>query len=689
MSGFSPGQHHFAGKAMWFLLGAVLWWLFAASASSAVTQEAKLSATLRFEPPALFSTGGATSISVPGCATLRRIGAPEVPFRMVWLLLPPGADPASIELLVKASEVREHALPCVVQHGRMPRPYPGDAQVPAFPPNNPDPEIYDSPGLFPSGRAELASVQVIGGHKLAAIRIFPVQYSPALGKLFSVTDVTVDLEAATSLDDLPRKISTPDQFHRRLKRLALNPSMVREYEALQTPQDDAATVDYLLITSHALAPAFAPLVNAKTLCGLEVRTEFVESIATNFPGMDMPEKIRNCIRWAWQTLGVRYVLLGGDSFVVPCRYAYVYMGPLASDYLVPTDLYYACLDGSWNENHNSRFGEPTDGPGGGEVDLSAEVIIGRAPVETTAEAAVFVEKTLRYASMPFPEFPTALFMAEFLGAYPSGPAQGGDMFDPLGPYFAAYNVTWLDDRPYASPQWTGADAIMGMNQSPLLALFNGHGDYDRMMRLTALQVDSLTNEWPFLVCSVGCNAGQFDNDKWSPDAIGEELVKRHSRGAFAAVLNTREGWFDPADEWRWSGEFQMAFFERLLAVGQQGLAESLQVGRESMLGHVERAGAMPYRWCYYEITLLGDPHVLWGNAAPAEPVPLAIVSNADGGLRVWWPSEQGRAYGLEVCTNLLSGAYTTMEQSIPATPPINSYPLEPGAPAAFIRLRIK
>jgi hypothetical protein len=27
-----------------------------------------------------------------------------------------------------------------------------------------------------------------------------------------------------------------------------------------------------------------------------------------------------------------------------------------------------------------------------------------------------------------------------------------------------------------------------------------------------------------------------------------------------------------------------------------------------MLGHVETSGLMPYRWCFYEITLFGDPH---------------------------------------------------------------------------------
>jgi len=77
---------------------------------------------------------------------------------------------------------------------------------------------------------------------------------------------------------------------------------------------------------------------------------------------------------------------------------------------------------------------------------------------------------------------------------------------------------------------------------------------------------------PFLAYSVGCNAGEFDNFTFLPDCIGEELVKSNACGAFAAVLNSRAGWFDPQEEWKYSGE-------RILLRGSNGRFSSAGLSR--------------------------------------------------------------------------------------------------------------
>ena len=80
-------------------------------------------------------------------------------------------------------------------------------------------------------------------------------------------------------------------------------------------------------------------------------------------------------------------------------------------------------------------------------------------------------------------------------------------------------------------------------------------------------------------------------------------------GAFAAILNARVGWFDPQYPWKYSGEFQAKLFEALLQREHSTLGQANQRGKEALVGQVEASGAMTYRWCYYSITLLGDPHV--------------------------------------------------------------------------------
>ena len=48
------------------------------------------------------------------------------------------------------------------------------------------------------------------------------------------------------------------------------------------------------------------------------------------------------------------MLLGGDTDVIPARFGYVtfYTGDF-----IPTDMYYSCLDGTWNADGDSLWGE--------------------------------------------------------------------------------------------------------------------------------------------------------------------------------------------------------------------------------------------------------------------------------------------------------------------------------------------
>ena len=63
---------------------------------------------------------------------------------------------------------------------------------------------------------------------------------------------------------------------------------------------------------------------------------------------------------------------------------------------MPSDLYYACLDGTYNYDNDNKWGEPNDGEGGKDVDLIAEVYVGRACVGDLKEAKNFVSKTISY-----------------------------------------------------------------------------------------------------------------------------------------------------------------------------------------------------------------------------------------------------------------------------------------------------
>ena len=89
--------------------------------------------------------------------------------------------------------------------------------------------------------------------------------------------------------------------------------------------------------------------------------------------------------------GTRWVLLGGDTEIIPKRGVYASSGSYVQTSL-PTDLYYACLDGPWNDDGDGYWGEYNDGANGGDIDFSAEIYIGRASVSNASELSNFVAK---------------------------------------------------------------------------------------------------------------------------------------------------------------------------------------------------------------------------------------------------------------------------------------------------------
>ena len=62
---------------------------------------------------------------------------------------------------------------------------------------------------------------------------------------------------------------------------------------------------------------------------------------------------------------------------------------------IHSDFYYSCLDGNFNSDGDDKWGEPNDGPDGGDVDFLCELTMGRWPVDNSSELASVVAKTIK------------------------------------------------------------------------------------------------------------------------------------------------------------------------------------------------------------------------------------------------------------------------------------------------------
>ena len=188
------------------------------------------------------------------------------------------------------------------------------------------------------------------------------------------------------------------------------------FSPTQQPSLDGSAVEMLIVTRETLRPAFEVYAEQRTRFGTPTVVRTVEWIRQNYPqGADVQEMIRGFVREAYELWGIRYLLIGGDSGVIPARFAHSIAS--AENPLVPTDLYYSCLDGSWNADGDALWGEGFDTSTGESdtADLYPEVFVGRVPVTSETEVYQYLAKLQSYLDPQILDFQgRMLFMGEVI-----------------------------------------------------------------------------------------------------------------------------------------------------------------------------------------------------------------------------------------------------------------------------------
>lgn len=317
--------------------------------------------------------------------------------------------------------------------------------------------------------------------------------------------------------------------------------------------DPALSYQYVLITADSIKNATIDftvrnLIAQKQGHGISATIVTIEDILANYTGVDNAEKLRNFIIDAYNNWETDFVMLGGDIHIIPLRSLYCNSDAGADN--VPSDLYYQCLDGNYNSDGDSYWGEPTDGPGGTDVDLMAEVYIGRASAETKTEMSNFVYKTLAYenAAESLPYLRRAIMMGEYLGFggvsdYATATMEEIRLGSSANGYTTvgfASSPLFLVDTLYDGPSytWPASELKTRMNNGTY-SIYNhlGHANETYDMKLYNADADALTNNNFFFIYSQGCDPGAFD-----VDCFAEHLTTSTRHGAFAVVLNARYGW---------------------------------------------------------------------------------------------------------------------------------------------------
>jgi hypothetical protein len=528
-------------------------------------------------------------INQPGC--------PALPFLMYQYQLPANQNIDTIEVEILKADTLEGAYQIIpgseqyilsrnIKYGKLSKS-----------------AIYNQNKPYPEKIVKNKGCGYLSGRKIASLQIYPLIYNPHQKKVVLIEKLEITIHEKQTGIGLQKKNLTSENLN--LKQYYKNIDFLQDRE-LESRFNQENYHPYLIITSEDLSSDFKRLEIWKRQKGLNPKIITTDEISENYNGKDLPAKIRNFIIYARNSWRTKWLLLGGDTDIIPARYAYAFdcqaNGPAdAND--IPCDLYYSDLDGNWNQDGDNIYGEVED-----SVDMYPDVFVGRAPVENSREASAFVDKLLKYEKQPEPRrILDMLFLAMILWGDPyTDSAISKDYIDSIyvPPRFSP--VIKL----YESKGKGYADYVVNrINEGVNIINHNGHAWYTSMgvghyEYLHNDDMDNLGNQDIFpILYSIGCWPAAFDRE-----CIAEHFLNNPDGGGVAFIGNSRYGWGSPGNPlFGYSDRFDRAFFKNLLQrdIVQSGATLAATKAQYIPLSRQENV----YRWCQYELNLLGDPEM--------------------------------------------------------------------------------
>ncbi len=474
---------------------------------------------------------------------------------------------------------------------------------------------------------ELGAPQRLHGRAVQSVTIKPFRLAD--GRLYALRGASLRLRTAAAAE-LPFALSPlrPDfplrqRLESRLGALLLNPETLPGSPGdravggggfpTNVPGIEGAAVAMVMVAPDSFMDLCETYAAARTNQGVPTVVRSMEWIASHYPrGGDRAEMLRGFVQDAYAKWSIEHLLLVGDAALIPPRYAYteIFGGDITT---APTDMYYACLDGDWNANRNSRWAEAADtlaGDPGDVTDWLAEINVGRLPAATRAECSTLLSKQSSYhdaAMNPYQQ--RFLMLGEVL--FPSDWVPGQNIISDGAAFCESIYVKYtgpqhqvkrLYENNTAYPgsfPLTVQSALDSMSNGFNIVLHNGHGQRQTMRvgngsidNNMASQLDN--GNRTFLLYMINCTAAAFDYN-----CIAEAFMKNPGGGSWAVVGSTRET-FANINALYMDIFFSSIFNNSAMRVGDLFMASLAYYNSQTLLdsGH---------RWAHSTLTLMADP----------------------------------------------------------------------------------
>lgn len=530
---------------------------------------------------------GEEAVYLPGGACPFENGEPALPGIGYSMVIPQGAslENVTIEVLSTVELPGFHRILPVLS-------LPIGEPVPPVIPRS---SSYN--GLsFPSSMVHNIHTGNKTGYRIASFTFVPFTWNPGTGALSVVTEAR--LTPVTATDPLVRSLTLTDAqirtAARGLENLVQNPEMLQHYAPASRGGFDGPP--WVVIADEAHQETLQPLVDLRnTTHGSQfVSTQWVYD---NYEGRDTQEQIRNYLKDAYENQGLIYALIVGD-FGETTRISSLNISGNTMNAVA--DLYYSDLDGDWDADGDSKFGELNDG-----VDYYSDIYTGRYSTDVPSRLATMTNRTVAYeTSPPAGDWQTTALLAG-AGLWPDVGYWGSFICDSID---LRIPDSWTVHKLYETYASHPNNMIELYNEGVSYSSPNGHGFQSGIYWyynpptdiISAANYTGLTNnDMPTVFHSIACLAGNIQNIA----SIAERLMFWPSGGAVAVMFNSENGWGSPpnmgASEWL-ELYFAIVLFEQ--EEYELGYAHSLS--KDQFKANVSIG---MQNWVLQENNLLGDP----------------------------------------------------------------------------------
>ncbi len=581
-----------------------------------------------FDDPVIDDNGVMSDVAIDGCEPLLVAGHPALPSFGFSFDIPANATIESIKVCSEC-EPKTISLPHPLRHVARQIPLSDETKGTASEPNE---EIYSLNAPWPPLDPVRFRTDKASDHACVGVTLFPIQYIPQAKTILCHESIILSATWRIAESQRTNRIRIPARRSSPVSREAVPYSM------------PDGIVDYAIISTTALLDTPGPY-NFQALCEAREAQGYSTALISktwiydNYEGADNIERIRNFVIDAHRNHGLKYLVMAASSkgpFLLPMRtlHSDFQSGSATYSEEIASDVYLSCLDGDFDSNGNGIYGEIGDGENGGDIDLLAEVMVGRVPVSTSDDVANFVAKILRYESAASNEVASAAFVGEKLG-FGGVSEYAWNMLEQirLGGEYDSYSTIGFADSAYASridhsrtlydaedsPEWKASDIIGLFNNGPRFINHLGHGklyygDKDKKiivnecMKIGMTTNDTatlgmITNDVGFVLYSQACSTAAVDR---YPDTWTEQMIAA-PHACVAAIANTRSGFGAENSTDGGSQRLHRHFIDELLSDRATTIGEAFVRSKESLISQIPPDKGNVLRWCYYSNNLFGDP----------------------------------------------------------------------------------